>query len=51
MSAIAPTKAYPAPGSPGSPVALKERYDNFIGGYVDRADHRRVPSERDAVDR
>jgi aldehyde dehydrogenase len=23
---------YPAPGEPGSPVSLKSRYDNFIGG-------------------
>jgi aldehyde dehydrogenase len=24
---------YPAPGEPGSPVELKPRYDNFIGGH------------------
>jgi aldehyde dehydrogenase len=24
---------YEAPGQPGSPVELKERYDNFIGGH------------------
>ena len=23
----------PAPGQPDSPVELKERYDNFIGGH------------------
>lgn len=23
---------YAAPGEPGSPVPLKERYENFIGG-------------------
>jgi aldehyde dehydrogenase len=26
------TTTYPAPGEPGSPVALKARYENFIGG-------------------
>ena len=24
---------YAAPGQSGSPVELKERYDNFIGGH------------------
>jgi aldehyde dehydrogenase len=24
---------YPAPGDAGSPVTLKDRYDNFIGGH------------------
>jgi aldehyde dehydrogenase len=28
---VEPT-TYPAPGTPGSPVELEERYDNFIGG-------------------
>jgi aldehyde dehydrogenase len=27
------TTTYAAPGSPGSPVDLKPRYDNFIGGH------------------
>ena len=31
MSVIQST-AYDAPGASGSPVALRERYDNFIGG-------------------
>jgi aldehyde dehydrogenase len=30
--AIAERTTYAAPGSPGSPVTLKERYENFIGG-------------------
>jgi aldehyde dehydrogenase len=32
MATIADTHAYAAPGCAGSPVELKERYDNFIGG-------------------
>ena len=31
MSVIQST-AYDAPGASGSPVALRERYENFIGG-------------------
>jgi aldehyde dehydrogenase len=31
MSTVQST-AYEAPGAPGSPVELRERYDNFIGG-------------------
>jgi aldehyde dehydrogenase len=31
MATIAST-SFEAPGEPGSPVELKERYDNFIGG-------------------
>ena len=31
MSTIEST-TYAAPGEPGSPVELQERYDNFIGG-------------------
>ena len=27
------SKVYPAPGEPGSPVTLKPRYDNYIGGH------------------
>jgi aldehyde dehydrogenase len=27
------SKVYAAPGEPGSPVTLKPRYDNFIGGH------------------
>src|SRR6478672_78244 len=27
------TTVYPAPGEPGSPVSLKPRYENFIGGH------------------
>lgn len=33
--------AYAAPGQPGSPVGLKERYENFIGGGARRARARR----------
>ena len=29
---ITESTAYDAPGEPGSPVELKERYENFIGG-------------------
>ena len=32
MTAVIETQAYAAPGRAGSPVELKERYDNFIGG-------------------
>jgi aldehyde dehydrogenase len=32
MSTVESTTAFEAPGRPGSPVSLKERYDNFIGG-------------------
>ncbi|HET8953802.1 MAG TPA: aldehyde dehydrogenase family protein, partial [Solirubrobacteraceae bacterium] len=32
MATIADTHAYAAPGRTGSPVELKARYDNFIGG-------------------
>jgi hypothetical protein len=32
MAAVIERLAYAAPGRPGSPVELKERYDNFIGG-------------------
>ena len=42
---------YAAPGQPGSPVELKERYDNFIGGEWVRADDWRVPRERHAAHR
>jgi aldehyde dehydrogenase len=33
MAVVEQTTIYPAPGSPESPVALKPRYENFIGGY------------------
>jgi aldehyde dehydrogenase len=33
MAVVEQTTVYPAPGSPESPVALKPRYENFIGGY------------------
>ena len=33
MAVAEQTTVYPAPGSPGSPVSLKPRYENFIGGY------------------
>ena len=33
MAVVEQTTVYPAPGSPGSLVALKPRYENFIGGY------------------
>jgi aldehyde dehydrogenase len=32
MATIESTTSYEAPGRPGSPVELKERYENFIGG-------------------
>jgi len=32
MATIAQSRAYAAPGQAGSPVDLKDRYDNFIGG-------------------
>ncbi len=32
MAVYAKAEAYEAPGKPGSPVALKPRYENFIGG-------------------
>ena len=32
MATIERTQAIEAPGRPDSPVELKERYDNFIGG-------------------
>ena len=34
------TTTYPAPGEPGSPVELKPRYENFIGGRWVAADRR-----------
>jgi aldehyde dehydrogenase len=33
MATIEQSAVYEAPGSPGSPVELKDRYDNFIGGH------------------
>jgi aldehyde dehydrogenase len=33
MATIEKTAAYEAPGRPGSPVELKPRYENFIGGH------------------
>jgi len=33
MATIERAATYEAPGRPGSPVELKERYDNFIGGH------------------
>ena len=32
MAVAIPTTVYPAPGLPDSPVSLKPRYENFIGG-------------------
>jgi aldehyde dehydrogenase len=32
MATIEKPTTYPAPGQTGSPVAVRERYDNFIGG-------------------
>jgi aldehyde dehydrogenase len=32
MAAVIESQAYAAPGRPGSPVELKGRYENFIGG-------------------
>ena len=50
MSTIEST-TFAAPGEAGSPVDLKERYENFIGGEWVRPDDRRVPGESHAVDR
>ena len=33
MATIEKAATYEAPGRPGSPVELKERYENFIGGH------------------
>lgn len=33
MATIEKVAAYEAPGQPGSPVELKPRYDNFVGGH------------------
>src|SRR6187200_2877845 len=33
MAVVEQTTVYPAPGSPDSLVALKPRYENFIGGH------------------
>ena len=33
MATIEKAAAYEAPGRPDSPVELKARYDNFIGGH------------------
>ena len=33
MATIEKTAAYDAPGLSGSPVELKPRYENFIGGH------------------
>ncbi|MGZ5357258.1 MAG: aldehyde dehydrogenase, partial [Solirubrobacterales bacterium] len=32
MATIEKPSTYAAPGEPGSPVVLKEKYENFIGG-------------------
>lgn len=36
--AIVDSTTYEAPGQSGSPVELQERYENFIGGELDRSD-------------
>ena len=36
MATIEKTATYAAPGETGSPVELKPRYENFIGGPLDR---------------
>ncbi len=33
MATLERTTTYPAPGTYGSPVELKPRYENFIGGH------------------
>jgi aldehyde dehydrogenase len=33
MATIEKPSTYPVPGQPASPVSLRERYDNFIGGH------------------
>ena len=47
---IVESTTYVAPGEPGSLVELKERYENFIGGRLDRSDDGGVSGESDAVD-
>ena len=39
---------YPAPGSPDSPVAVAERYGNFIGGEFVEPVEGRYRENRDA---
>jgi hypothetical protein len=33
MATTEQSTTFPAPGSPGSPVETKDRYENFIGGH------------------
>ena len=33
MATLERTTTYPVPGTYGSPVELKSRYENFIGGH------------------
>jgi hypothetical protein len=55
MATFTETHLCAAPGRAGSPVELKERYDNFIGGALDAAHAAkdagagRPPAERAAV--
>ena len=56
MATIEKPAIFEAPGEAGSPVELKERYDNFIGGEwvppidgrVPREPHARRPASRSA---
>ena len=48
MAVAIQTTVYPAPGSADSPVALKPRYENFIGGAWVPPTDGRVPRERHA---
>ena len=45
MATIEKGVIYEAPGASGSPVELKERYDNFIGGAGSPPDEGRVPRQ------
>ena len=47
---IVESTIYVAPGESGSPVELKERYENFIGGEWIASDDGGVPGESDSVD-
>ena len=43
MATIEQSAIVPAPGTPGSPVAVAERYGNFIGGRFGIPIDGRVP--------
>ena len=51
MATIEKVATYAAPGQHDSPVELKSRYENFIGGHWVRARPRRLRREPDTRDR